>query len=171
MKIAKRCFVFIESVFSFSIFLTTLNLLNGTHLFRDLLPVLLVRQRAERAADRQDLLRERRRLDALRGHVVQGRCKLHALPEGLLGRLQNLDPEKRVIPPVRIILRVRKRDRCTSRRAVILHKPNACENTSHTASSVSSTRVDRNLSIKGIRANCVPQRKCTHIQVFIKFTL
>jgi hypothetical protein len=98
MKISERCLVFVEFEFSFSIFLTTLNLLNGTYLFRDMLSVLLVGQRGERAADRQDPLRERRRLDALGGHVVQGRCKLHALPKGLLGRLQNLDPDKRVIP-------------------------------------------------------------------------
>jgi hypothetical protein len=99
IKNAERCLVF---EISFSNFLTTLNLLNGTYLFRDLLLVLLVGQRGERAADRQVPLRERCRLDGFRSHVVQGRCKLHALPKGLLGRLQNLDPDKRVIPPVRI---------------------------------------------------------------------
>jgi hypothetical protein len=104
---------------SFSNFLTTLNLLNGTYLFRDLLLVLLVGQRGERAADRQDPLRERRRLDGLRGHVVQGRCKLHALPEGLLGRLQNLDPDKRVIPPVRIKVQGPEKG--------LLHVPKSCD--------------------------------------------
>jgi hypothetical protein len=62
--------------------------------------------------------------------------------------------------------RVRKRARCTFRRAVILHKPNDYQKTSHTAFSVSSTRVDRSLSIKRnlyARANRVLQRKCTDI--------
>lgn len=86
------------SDFDFRYFLVLANLVGDSR------PELLVRQRLQHAAHRHDLQWEGLTLDALRRHVVDGRRKLHALAEGVRGRLDHLDLDQRVIPPIRIVL-------------------------------------------------------------------